>query len=396
MSKRRSFVFYLLISIVVVILVGLSLFSYFMSYQKSKYRLPTAITSVSVIEVSSSNYLGAINSSGFVRSQSTGSLALVNSGKVATINYKPGQKVKKGAVILSLDVASAQATLAGQRASLNSLKLNYDGLLAAYKEGGASNYEVQSALSSYNAQLATVRATEQTIQLSQIIAPFDGVIGTISPSIGDVVSSGTTLVTVIPSDNDNNTNGFFLNLGVSPDLTKNITIGNKVVAYDQSGNKVADGTVSGVDSTISTSTSLSQVRVSFADNANLQDGEFVKVEISTNPVANQITIPDIAVSYSLYGQMVYRLDPLTDEEKSSLEANNQSTDGVYKVTQVYITANDRVNGVVLVTKGLNVGNIIVTNYNNILDGSLVRIAKGYGVGVPETYKLPVAAQGTNN
>lgn len=396
MSKRRSIVFYLLISIVIIVLVGLSLFSYFISYQKSKYRLPTAITPVSVIEVSSENYLGAVSSSGFVRSQSTGTLALVNSGKVASINFKPGQSVKKGDVILSLDVASAQATLAGQRASLNSLKLNYDGLAAAYKEGGASQYEVQAALSSYNAQLATVRATEQTIQLSQIVAPFDGVVGTISPSIGDVVTSGTTLVTVIPSKATDAQNSYFLNLGLSPALTKEINVGNAVKAYNQEGVEVATGTVTGVDSTISTSTGLSQVRVSFPENANLADGEFIKVSVSTNPVANQITIPDVAVTYSLYGQMVYRLDPLTDAEKESLASTGQSSANVYRATQIYITANDRVNGVVLVTKGLEVGNIIVTNFNNILDGSLVSIAKGYGVGVPTTYKLPVAAQETTN
>ncbi|RIY33778.1 hypothetical protein CKF54_02140 [Psittacicella hinzii] len=392
MAKRRSFVFYILMTAVIVVLVGLSLFSYFISYQKSKYKAPTAVTSVSVIEVSSGTYLGAISSSGFVKTQNTGSLALVNSGKVAVINFKPGQAVKKGQVILSLDVASSQATLASQRASLRSLKLNYDGLKAAYAEGGASKYEVESALSSYNAQLSTVRATEETIQLSQIIAPFDGVVGTISPSVGDVVSSGTTLVTVVPNSSSDEGNSFYINLGVSPQFTENVKIGNEVTAFSQDGKELATGVVSGVDSTISTSTGLSQVRVSFANNTNLADGEFVKVNISTNPVSNQITIPDVAVNYSLYGQIVYRLDPLTDEEKESLTSNGQSADGVYRATEVYITANERVNGVALVTKGLEVGNIIVTNYNNILDGSLVRIAKGYGLGVPTSFKLPATAQ----
>ncbi|MFC6276661.1 efflux RND transporter periplasmic adaptor subunit [Psittacicella hinzii] len=393
MSKRKSALFYILMGLAILVLLALSAFSYFISYQKSKYKLPPSISSVSAIQLETRSYTGGVISSGFLQTADTSSLALATSGTVKTINFKAGQQVKKGQVILSLDVAAEQASLAASRASLSTLQLTYEGFKAAYANGGASKLEVDNALANLNAQKNSVLAAERTIATKQIVAPFDGTIGSISPSVGTVVSSGTVLVTLIPNDSQSS-NNYYANVAFSPNALKNVSAGNAVKAYDGEGKLIAEGTVAAVDPTISTSTGLSQVRVEFPINENLKTGLFVKVSVATDTLQNQIVIPEIAVNYSLYGQVVYRLDPLTDADKEKI-ASFGSTDGVYHVTQVRITANNHVNNLVLVTEGLKAGDIVVTNYNNIMDGSLVRIAKGYGIGVPNTFALPAEAKETD-
>lgn len=387
MSKKRSFAFYFLISAVIVVLLGLTAFSYLIAYKKSQYKMPVMVSQVSAIEITTANYIGALNSSGFVSSNDTGSLAVLTGGRVAKINIKPGQEVKKGQVILSLDTTAEQAALNSARAQLNALRLRYEGLKSTYAQGGASKYDLDAAQGAYVAQVQSAKSAEQAVENKQIISPFDGVVGSITPAIGDIVTAGTVIVTVVPNSEESK-NNFFINISVSPNLLSNVSYGNQATAYDDNNNLLATGTVEAVDSTISTSTGLSQARVVFSADANLHKGQFVTVKVATNTVSNQITVPAVAVNYSLYGPMVYRLDPLTEKDKETLGDN---TNGVYRVTQVYITANDNVNGISLVTKGLNVGDYVITNYNNIADGSFVRIAKGYGIGVPTSFKLPTEA-----
>lgn len=230
MTKWKTLVFRILIGLFIFILIATIAMTFVTNYFKSTIKIPPSVTNVSVIEVANSNYTGTINLAGFVKTNTSGNLYILASGKVDNILVKPGQEVKKDQIILTLDTKAEQASLAAQKANLNALRLNYEGLQAVYKQGGASRVALEQARASYNQLLSTVKATEQSLDNKKIIAPYDGILGAINVTIGNVVSPGQQLATVIPNHNDNS--GAYVNLAISPQLLTKINIGNQARAFN--------------------------------------------------------------------------------------------------------------------------------------------------------------------
>lgn len=404
MAKKGKLVFRFVVALVILFLIGLSGFSFFISHMKANFKMPASINSVSAIEVSEMTFNGSYTASGFAQSAQSGDLYFLAQGKVEKILVKPGQEVKKGDIIAQLDQKADLASIAAQKANLASLKQNYEGLRAVYASGGSSKIAVTQAKAQLDQLQATIRAAEEALANKSIKAPYDGTVGSIYKSIGDLVSSSTKIANVIPNA-DNAQVGKYLNVSVSPDLVDKIAVGNEVQAFDKNKNQVATGTIAAIDSSINQTTGTSEIRVTFSaeESRKIRDGQYLSLKIAANPLPNTVVIPDIAVVYTLYGETVYVLEKLTDADKEKLSqtapvANDQKFfDAIYKVKETKIVAKDRTDGVALVTSGLTPGQIIVTNYNQISDGNYVRIAPGYGLGISEPFKLaPTTYSVTNN
>jgi membrane fusion protein (multidrug efflux system) len=118
------------------------------------------------------------------------------SGRISAIGFKDGQVVKKGQMLIALDNALNEAEVAQMKAeydlALANLKRSED--LASRKfisssaqDTAASNAQVAEA----KLKLAQARSSKM-----RIVAPFDGVVGIRSVSLGDYVKDGTDLVNV--------------------------------------------------------------------------------------------------------------------------------------------------------------------------------------------------------
>jgi membrane fusion protein, multidrug efflux system len=118
------------------------------------------------------------------------------SGRISAIGFKDGQLVRKGQLLIALDNALNEAEVAQMKAeydlALANLKRSED--LASRKfisssaqDTAASNAQVAEA----KLKLAQARSSKM-----RIVAPFDGVVGIRSVSLGDYVKDGTDLVNV--------------------------------------------------------------------------------------------------------------------------------------------------------------------------------------------------------
>lgn len=161
------------------------------------------------------NLSNIINASGQVKSQNFVTMGFLSSGRIAKVNYKEGDKIKKSEIIASLDniqqqasVSDAQADLKSYQSALN--KVLDDIHLYQYGMGGFSNIGSSSETqtqktnreqaemardSAYQALLSAQKA----LDLTTIIAPFNGVISDISNmEIGQNVgaSSGSSITLV--------------------------------------------------------------------------------------------------------------------------------------------------------------------------------------------------------
>ena len=134
-------------------------------------------------------------------------MGLVN-GLILSRNYQPGQYVKKGQSLFTIDptlykdaVARAEATLKSNESTLAYSKQHYEAVLKALEDNAVSRIEVLEAENAYKTAEASVndsRAALHTAQVNlgycSVLAPLSGYISDATMSAGNYISGGTSPV----------------------------------------------------------------------------------------------------------------------------------------------------------------------------------------------------------
>ncbi len=132
-------------------------------------------------------------------------------GDVLEVTVREGQAVKKGEVLARIDTRYIKATLDSQQANLQKAradlalaKLNRDNNEAMLKEHFISQNAYDSVASTYEADLATMKAAEAQVVLAQLSwddavvrAPFDGTVETRQAQPGERVDIDGSLFTLV-------------------------------------------------------------------------------------------------------------------------------------------------------------------------------------------------------
>lgn len=136
-------------------------------------------------------------------------------GKLASVEVKEGQRVKKGQTLFVIDQVPYKAALQTAIANLNSAKaeaasaqLNYDGKKQLFDENVISDFELQKAENSLIAAKASqdqaeaqVTNARNDLSYTVITSPCDGVVGTLPFRVGHLVSPNLTTPLTTVSDN---------------------------------------------------------------------------------------------------------------------------------------------------------------------------------------------------
>lgn len=118
------------------------------------------------------------------------------SGRIQTLSFGDGQRIQKGQLMVQLDDTLQQAQLKQAEASAAIARTN----LQRSRELAAQNFVSQSAVDQNAAALevaqAQVALAQAQIGRMKILAPFDGITGIRSVSVGDYVKDGADLVVI--------------------------------------------------------------------------------------------------------------------------------------------------------------------------------------------------------
>lgn len=403
MSRKSNILFRVFAGILILLLLAVGASTFVVNYFKSKVVLPPTITDVQVIEVTTGDYQGSLSASGFVSTGEASKLFVLSPGRVERIYVQAGEQVTKGQVLIALDTSAEQANLSALQASLSATQLNVKGISELYKAGGASKLQLEQAQASLSQLQAQIEAARVGIANKTIRAPFTGTVGTINVAVGDMATAGTPILVMNASNKEVQ---LYIDLSVSPATLNEIEVGNSANIVDDAGNHLATGVVASKDTTINSSTGLSKIRVNLENSQNIHEGQFVKVRILKNIIPEQIVVPDIAVSYSIYGETLFKVVPLDEADRTKLAQNHpkfkaladkpevlaQELSKVFKVQEVFVKSKERFDNVALISDGLKSGDILITQPAELTDGRYVNIVPGYGLGIPNTFKLPAIAQ----
>ena len=110
-------------------------------------------------------------------------------GVIESIHFEEGSTAKKGELLAKIDTRELEAQLAETRASFALAEKNLERNQSLLADQAVSKLEVDAAVAEHAKLKAAIDLLEVRIAKSSVVAPFDGVTGARSVSVGDFVTS---------------------------------------------------------------------------------------------------------------------------------------------------------------------------------------------------------------
>ena len=268
------------------------------------------------------------------------------SGIVAEVNFDSGGDVAAGATILRLidndDVAKLH-TLEAAR-DLAQTTYNRDQAQVQRQLISQAQFDVTGAnLKSLQAQVAEQQAI---VAKKTLRAPFAGHLGIRSVNAGQFINPGTVVVTLQALD------PIFLDFYLPQQQLDQIKVGQSVnVKVDAYPRAAFTGKITTIDPKVDPATRNVAVRATLPNpGRNLLPGMFATAEITTGQTQRYITLPQTAITFNPYGNMVYLVHQGKDPTgKEALIAQ-----------QTVVTTGSTRGDQIAVLSGLKEGDVVVS------------------------------------
>ena len=154
------------------------------------------VARVRVLPVAEKKYQAAEEVVGTVRAKLHAGIEAKLSGRIETMAVVPGQKVKKGDLLVQLDRREIQAKLDQAKAVLEQTELDHQRVAALFKQEAISRQEFDLVQSRFRVATAAVAEAETLLSYARLTAPFDGIVSRKFADVGDLASPGRTLLEV--------------------------------------------------------------------------------------------------------------------------------------------------------------------------------------------------------
>ena len=225
-------------------------------------------------------------------------------GKIKVLHFDSGQSVKKGQLLVELDVDTDQAELRGLQAELQlaNTQLQRSEKMIKKKYVSQADYDQQKAM--LEQAQAAVEAKRTRIDKKYIRAPFSGELGIRKVSLGWYLNEGDPIVSLQKLDPINL--DFTLPERHLKQIANHQQISATVQAYPD---QIFTGRIIAIDPAIEDNTRSVRVRARL-DNPDkrLRPGMFVEVRIDSNEAKPVLTLPDTAITYNPYGNSVFLIE----------------------------------------------------------------------------------------
>ncbi|HEU4922898.1 MAG TPA: efflux RND transporter periplasmic adaptor subunit [Burkholderiales bacterium] len=284
-------------------------------------------------------------------------------GRIDRIAFDEGQRVKKGALLATLDAAETRALVASSRAQAGLDKQRLERAADLQKKGFISQQALDEMQSNYARSAAKLREDEAKLAKSEIRAPFSGVAGLRQVSEGAYVAAGTDIARLEKIDQLKL--DFRLPETYLAQLKSGLAVSVAVDAFPQAS---FPGNIYAIEPAVDeqTRTVLARARVANPQ-LRLRPGLFARVQLTLGVRENAVWIPEEAIVPRGQDSFVWRV-----------------TEG--KAELVPVQTGTRKVGEVEIMKGVAAGDIVVT------DGSQ-RLVPGMQVSIIPSAKPAAAIPG---
>jgi|ERR1035437_1376685 membrane fusion protein (multidrug efflux system) len=258
-------------------------------------------------------------------------------GRVVKINLPEGKFVKKGTLLVKLFDDDLQSSLHKLTTQLAIQQKIYNRQSELLKVNGISQNDYDQTGLLVNSLKADIEVEKTLIRKTEVLAPFDGVIGLRNISIGAIVTPATLLSTIRTA------NKIKLDFSVPEKYSSVISTGMKVKFNMSNTDKVYNATVIATEQGIDVGTRNLKVRALVNSSAReLVSGAFANVTLRLSENHNALMIPTQTIIPE-------------EESKSVIVARNG------KAHFITVQTGIRKASDIEITNGLQPGDTIITS-----------------------------------
>lgn len=300
---------------------------------------PTTVTSA---PVRAEHWAPELTAVGSVAAVQGAMLAAELPGTVAEVKFENGSRVKKGDVLVQLDVSSEQAQLRSAEADAELSRVAEERARNLRKDNVISQSEFDTADATFKQKVAQVDNMRAIIAKKTIRAPFDGEAGIRQVNPGQMVPAGQQIVSLQALD------PVFVNFALPQQRLSELKEGLVVrVTTDAVPGHPFKGKLTAVNSQVDEVTRNVQVQATLENKEHLlQPGMFVTATVILPQEQTTIVIPATAISYAPFGDSVFVIEKKHDEKTKQ--------DGLV-LRQQFIRTGETRGDFVAVTQGLKAG-----------------------------------------
>ena len=351
--KKRMFI---MAGLVLLLVAGLAL-GKFLQIRKMIASAPKpgaqTVTAVKVTALEWQPQLSAVGSMAPVRGiDVTTEIA----GLVRSVEFRSGQDVAAGTVLLQLN---AEADVAQMRTLQAAADLSGT-VLARDKEQFAveaiSKAQLDADEADVKAKRATVEQQAANVAKRTIRAPFAGKLGITAVHAGQYLNPGDKIVPLQTLD------PIYVNFSLPQKQVAGLIVGQvATLTTDAYGTEPFVGRITAINPRIEADTRTVQIQATLPNpKRRLLPGMFANVVIDVGAKQRYLTLPQTAITYNPYGSTVFVLAPATGEAPKDAKAPPIPA-GTLVAKQVFVTTGLTRGDQVAVLTGIKEGDQVVTS-----------------------------------
>ncbi|KGK27321.1 MULTISPECIES: efflux RND transporter periplasmic adaptor subunit [Pseudomonas putida group] len=368
MLRRRMLIMLAVVLLIVLALGGYKAFSIYQQIQM--FTAPKPPITVAAALAEQRPWQERLPAVGSLKALQGVELSLEVEGIVKALHFDSGQQVKAGQLLLQLNDDQETALLGTAQADLGLAKVDFGRGSQLVGDSAISRGEFDRLTAQYRRNQAVVDQLKASKTKKSISAPFSGTIGIRQVDVGDYLAAGTVIATL------QDTSSLYVDFNVPEQALPHLSLGQQVLvqvaAYP---GQTFPASLSAINPKVEETTRNLLVRATMANpDSKLLPGMFTSLLILLPNPQPQVVVPESAITYTLYGNSVYVATPKKDKDGKPL--NDDKGQPQLTAEQRTVQTGERRDGVVVVSKGLQAGEQVVTaGQLKLTPGAAIRIGQ---------------------
>ena len=296
-------------------------------------------------------------------------------GVVTDVHFESGQDVKAGTLLVKLDTGTEEADIRSIEAELANTETELKRREGLVSKGVVAITELDSIKTKQRVLQATLDRRKAEFAQKFIYAPWDGRLGLRDIAVGSYIGPGQKIVWLQKID------PVFVDFSVTEADYARVKEGEKVtVTLNAYPDESFTGRIVTTDARLSETNRMVMVRAEIANaDMKLVPGMYANVLVDVGAPETVVTVPQTAVTYSLYGDNIFVVNATKVKDKDGKDVEELI------VERRFVKAGPVRDGRVSIVSGIKDGDQVVTAGQNKIDqGSKVVIDNSIALKLQDT------------